>query len=620
MCLKFRNMKKILNKLGLLSLAVIVITACQDFMTEVPQPEAEKSYTTRAVVFEATDYYLFGERKIPIQKIDNKFYVLFRSADNKMESESMKAGVTLTIMREGRDYSHRVADMPNSTMRKFADTKIAAVEGSYEQVAPIFSSALYWAPYYRLEDGSEIGIAERFTVVLKPGTTLEQLEKLANENAVELLGKDRSERLSNWYHLVCTQLSKGNALEMANLFFDSGLFETAFPDFIGGWQYACINEPEFTRINGNLWHLGNSPVHIDYCKARAIISQGSSSITVAVIDDGVQSTHRDFFNVLPGWDIITNSAPNYGNRSGNTALHGTQVAGFIGAIPHNGQDVAGIAHGVTILPVSLRKSANVFPEDVYKALIYAADRARVINFSWSGSGYNWEVNEGVQYALNKGCIVVFPAGNDRPNDAVSFPANSDSRILVVGAVNRVGMRASGNPFSSAFGNTLDIVAPGVELETAIPFNVNGKPTIRDDGTSFAAPQVAATAALILSINPNLTQKQVTDIIESTATKHFDGFYQYATTPGRPNGRWHQQMGYGILNVFEAVSVAAALPRDVHFNDRTVSLTQAVSGVSIFSQNITVTSNATLTFNFSNMVTINAPFTVNAGSQLFLLPN
>ena len=65
-----------------------------------------------------------------------------------------------------------------------------------------------------------------------------------------------------------------------------------------------------------------------------------------------------------------------------------------------------------------------------------------------------------------------------------------------------------------------------------------------DGTSFAAPQVSAVAALILSVNPNLTAQQVRNIIESTAQKV--GGYAYTNTSGRPNGTWDDEMGYGYF--------------------------------------------------------------------------
>ena len=132
-------------------------------------------------------------------------------------------------------------------------------------------------------------------------------------------------------------------------------------------------------------------------------------------------------------------------------------------------------------------------------------------------------------------------------------------------------------------------------------------------TSVSCPTAAAVAALVISVNPNLTQKQVVDILEKSARKV--GNYAYSTTSNRLNGTWNNEMGYGLLDAYAAVSLAGG--ENVYFNDQTVSYTQTVSGMNIFSQNVTVTNNATLTFNFIQTVIINPPFTVNAGSQFFL---
>ncbi len=102
-----------------------------------------------------------------------------------------------------------------------------------------------------------------------------------------------------------------------------------------------------------------------------------------------------------------------------------------------------------------------------------------------------------------------------------------------------------------------MVAPGSAIKTTTWNNGYNSPS----GTSFAAPHVAGVAALILSINPNLMGRQVADIIEGTAQKvrrieEVPGGYDYATTAGRPNGKWHEAMGYGVVDAYGAVSMAA----------------------------------------------------------------
>jgi len=212
--------------------------------------------------------------------------------------------------------------------------------------------------------------------------------------------------------------------------------------------------------------------------------------------------------------------------------------------------------------------------------------AHIISNSWgSDLLISSLIDDAITNALTNGrgslgCVVVFATGND--NGAVQYPANSNPNILAVGAMSQCGQRKSPTScdtefrWGSNFGATLDIVAPGVLIPTTDRTGVNGyNPNIpihtwsggnllttdytNNDyttwfnGTSSACPHVAGVAALILSVNPSLTGPQVRDIIEQTAQKV--GGYNYTTTTGRPNGTWHNEMGYGLVNALCAVQNA-----------------------------------------------------------------
>src|SRR5690606_1276764 len=94
----------------------------------------------------------------------------------------------------------------------------------------------------------------------------------------------------------------------------------------------------------------------------------------------------------------------------------------------------------------------------------------------------------------------------------------------------------------------------------------------NSGTSMATPHVSGVAALILSVNPNLTAKQVQDIIESTAQKI--GNYSYTNTAGRTNGDWNEQMGYGLIDAYAAVQMAQL---DLYIKDCPTDFGQEPSG-------------------------------------------
>jgi len=541
-------MKINLKTFSILVLFTFFMTSCQDFMKE--HTTINDSISTRATNFDVSGHYWQHGEKIPLQKMDKKFYVMFYTAkEDKQKTEFSKAGIDLIDEREVSEFRSYSIDMTDygENARKLNNYKTATIEGNHEQIVSSMPDILYWSPYYRMANGLEIGITNLFFVELKPDIDIEQLEQLAEKYSVHIIGADNS--LKGWYYIACNNSSRGNALEMANLFYESGLFLESCPDFFGAGSIDCINEPMFTT--GALWHLGNNmtnpSIHINYCSARSIISQGSSIIKVAVIDSGVETSHSDLYNILPGWDAETGTAPNFVSHS-----HGTSVSGFIGAIPNNYSCVAGIAYGVQILPVSFRvnslgsiTSSSTVMRD---AINYAVSNgASIINCSWHYG--NPIVGAAIADALNNGCIVVFASGNT--NSAVTYPANSDARILVVGAINENGQRW----YNSNYDNALDIVAPGEYV--ASTSTSNG--IMIGSGTSLAAPQAAAVAALIRSINPHFKPHQVTTLIEKTAKK----LPSYPFSFTRPNGTWDSQVGYGLLNAYEAVKAALPVNRTIN---------------------------------------------------------
>lgn len=507
----------------------------------------EDSVITRSVDSEIivdstySDYYWLEKEKIPIQEIEGKYKIMYYSSDTDiLTKKAAKANTEFKGVEEWNNCVYPNTKGANSNTMKFVDLKVATIQGNYDDVSSVLSESFYWAPYYKMEDGNEIGISNLFYVKLKPETTLSILKDFAKENAVEFIGPD--DFLKKLYYLACTNLSKGNALEMANLFYESGLFEFASPSLSGAGSLDCINEPLFE--SGALWHLGNnstsSIARINYCESRTIISQGSSNVIVGIIDSGVDINHRDLYNVLPGWDATTQTTPNRVSHS-----HGTMVAGFIGATPNNSQDVAGVAYGATILPISfmVNSAGQITSTDtqMVRAIEYAVNSgAKVINCSWQFKSAS--IGSAIKNALDNDCVVVFASGNG--GEAISYPANSDGRIIVVGAINKNGNKAS---FSN-YGSQLDVVAPGENVYSLSP----GNTTAMGSGTSYAAPQVAGVAAMILSKYPTLTASKVRYRIEKTAKKiTAPAPYTYQTLASFSSSNVY--MGYGLLDAYAALA-------------------------------------------------------------------
>jgi len=210
---------------------------------------------------------------------------------------------------------------------------------------------------------------------------------------------------------------------------------------------------------------------------------------------------------------------NYGNNhiDGPEALHGTHVAGIVGAT-NNGTGMDGICKTAQLMIIRCVPDGDERDKDVANAIRYAADNgARVINMSFgkSHSPYKDVVDEAVMYAESKGVLLVHAAGNDAKDVDVkdNFPSpryangRTCSTWLEIGASDNSLDHLSAD-FSNYGAKTVDIYAPGVEIYATVLDNEFGPLS----GTSMASPVTAGVAAAILSYYPNLSAKEVRDII------------------------------------------------------------------------------------------------------------
>jgi hypothetical protein len=190
----------------------------------------------------------------------------------------------------------------------------------------------------------------------------------------------------------------------------------------------------------------------------------------------------------------------------------------------------------------------------------------VISNSWGGGGEHDAITNAINSAVNQGrgglgCVVLFSSGNDY-NSTVSYPARL-SNVIAVGATSVNDSRES----YSNYGSALDVVAPGgnKNIYTTDIVGFAGYSTsdyASDfDGTSAACPHAAGVAALILSVNRCLTGTEVKQILELSCDKV--GGYCY--NPGKANGLWNNQMGYGRINAYKAVQYAFSLQTNIFIN-------------------------------------------------------
>jgi len=281
---------------------------------------------------------------------------------------------------------------------------------------------------------------------------------------------------------------------------------------------------------GNQW--GYSRLGGEFLNAH---TQGKG-VVVAVLDTGVDASHPELEGrVLEGWDSMNPQGK--GTRDPNG--HGTHVAGIIAATSNNGVGVAGIAPQVSILPVRvLDSTGNGDDDELALGIIWAADQgADVLNISIGGAVPSDLLEGALDYALEKGAVVVVASGNDAMvSNKPSYPG-AYQQVLTVGATDSMDKRAA---FSNT-GSYVDISAPGSWIRSTWP----GGRYQWSSGTSMATPFVAASAALLISAGKG-SGAEVASLLKSSA-------YDLG-----PAGR-DDQFGEGLVNPLRALGLPEVAP-------------------------------------------------------------
>lgn len=325
--------------------------------------------------------------------------------------------------------------------------------------------------------------------------------------------------------------------EVAALLEDDASVRYAEPNYLA--RATSTTSPDDPYL-GYQWNL-------DQVDAKGAWAYGTGGgVIVAVLDTGVRSGGPDgIANLLSGYDFYNNdSNPSDGDG------HGTFVAGTIGQRTDNGVGVAGLAPGVAILPLKVMSDDGYGDiNSIANGLVWAADQgARVANMSLGSSSYSSTLKSACDYAHDRGVTLVAASGNEYASQ-VGYPAAFDN-VIAVGASRYDGTRAG----YSNTGAGLDLLAPGGD--TAVDQNGDGyadgvlQETIQGggwtytfwEGTSMAAPHVAAAAALVIAQGVD-DPDQVRSVLRSTAQDVGASGYDTST-------------GYGVLDVGAAVALAA----------------------------------------------------------------
>jgi hypothetical protein len=249
-----------------------------------------------------------------------------------------------------------------------------------------------------------------------------------------------------------------------------------------------------------------------------------SGVKVAIIDTGIQTDHSDLSsNITTGYDFVNNDSSAMDDNG-----HGTHVAGIVASTMNSVGNV-GASYSAQLMPIKvLNESGYGYLSDIAKGIYYAADNgARIMNLSL-GTEYDSDtLRRAIQYAANKGVLIVAAAGNNY-GAPCAYPAAYSSVICVV-ATDQYNKLAG---FSNIGG---ELAAPGVSNYSTYINNSYAKLS----GTSMASPHIAGSAALIMSACADCTTAEVRTVLRETATDL--GTVDYDII-----------FGYGLVNLVDAI--------------------------------------------------------------------
>ncbi|MEJ2702369.1 MAG: S8 family serine peptidase [Sedimentisphaerales bacterium] len=474
-----------------------------------------------------------------------------------------------------------------------------SVQKQVRYVAPLFTC-----------NGENEAIIPEIVVRVTAGTGQEELEQICQmlnlcvkrrmmfteqEYLIEVLGENAEAVFT-----ALTELNQIDSVEWAapNVFTQRRRREAPVSQNDSQGGVYLFNAPETPHTTGfmpndaffpSMWHLhntgqfGGTPDADINAPETWEITAGDPNIVVAVIDTGVESTHSDLINnLVPGYDPYQNDDLPEPAGSDPYEAHGTACAGLIAAEGNNGIGVVGVAWKCKVMPIRDGTASFVSIGDGAEGYRWAAaNGAGILSYS---SGFNNptpilysaildNTKTGGIGRNGKGCIVFAASGNQ--GSAIQYPA-AYPEVISVGATDCNDQRWN----YSNHGPELDIVAPSGqrgafltadpdrwsnEASMILTTDIAGQSGLSSDsaykygnefdyaffgGTSGACPVAAGVAALVLSIEPELTNEEVRHFLTRSA-RDLGG-------PGRDD-----YYGWGRVDARDALDMVLAKRADLN---------------------------------------------------------
>ncbi len=364
-------------------------------------------------------------------------------------------------------------------------------------------------------------VGDEVVVKLKPGALPESFRPYAPGAQVQTGATAALAALG----VTILKVPQGNVPQVVADLKRSPVVEFAEPNYLMHTAVITPSDPG--------WASQYGPARIQAPQAWDIIT-GSITVTIAVIDTGVDLNHPDLASKIwtnpgetgggkeansvdddgdgyvddwRGWDFV-----NTDNNPQDDHGHGTHVSGIAAAVTDNGLGIAGMAWGARIMPLKiLDSSGNGSDSDVATAMIWATDHgANIINLSLGGAAPASVIEAAVNYAYSHGVTVVAAAGNSGAW-GVLYPAAYLRAIAVAATDNN-----DNHAWFSSYGSQVDLAAPGVGIYSTYWTPGSGSTYTTLSGTSMSTPHVAGVAALLASLPQFNTPDKIRLALEETA--------------------------------------------------------------------------------------------------------